>query len=568
MPVTTRAWLDAFFESYYQHRPVSATFIGVHEHDGRLPDYSAAGIDAQLRDVAALLEQVDSGEVAEPETTWEAVDRLLARNFLLTQVWELRDTEVVLGNPCLYTGEAIFSIIALFLRDYAPLEERVAAATTRMRGIPELLAQGRARVPTCPATWVARALSECDGAVKLLTEGLAVLRARHGVTQPEFHDAAGSAADAFRAFRRYLTDEVTPHAHERYGIGSAAFDMLLRRAHCLEMDGAAVSVYARRRLAEAQQALAEGAAQLAPGRDPRDVLAGLHDLHPPLEEYYAAYQTEFDRARDFAVERELLTWSDYPITFEPIPDWARAAAPHLYFLFYRAPAPFDPHVIQRYLVTPIEPDMPEEEQQRRLRATNWSQIRLNHIIHHGGIGHHVQNWWAYQSASRIGQMAAVDCALRIAMLCGGTMAEGWACYATDLMAEQGYVTPLEQLSECQGLARMAARAIVDVELHAGALSFDAAVALYRDEAWMPEAAARAEVVKNSLFPGAAMMYLIGTDAIHTLREEMRTRWGAAFSLRRFHDTLLSYGSIPVTLTAKLMRGVPLDSTTQLDDAPA
>ena len=31
------------------------------------------------------------------------------------------------------------------------------------------------------------------------------------------------------------------------------------------------------------------------------------------------------------------------------------------------------------------------------------------------------------------------------MFLGGTMAEGWACYATDLMAECGFLTPEELL---------------------------------------------------------------------------------------------------------------------------
>ncbi len=33
-------WLDDFFHSYYRHRPVNATFIGVHDYDDRLPDFS------------------------------------------------------------------------------------------------------------------------------------------------------------------------------------------------------------------------------------------------------------------------------------------------------------------------------------------------------------------------------------------------------------------------------------------------------------------------------------------------------------------------------------------------
>jgi hypothetical protein len=48
-------WLDRFFASYYRHRPVNATFIGVHEYDGRLPDFSAAGVGDTLADMQDLL---------------------------------------------------------------------------------------------------------------------------------------------------------------------------------------------------------------------------------------------------------------------------------------------------------------------------------------------------------------------------------------------------------------------------------------------------------------------------------------------------------------------------------
>jgi uncharacterized protein (DUF885 family) len=70
---------------------------------------------------------------------------------------------------------------------------------------------------------------------------------------------------------------------------------------------------------------------------------------------------------------------------------------------------------------------------------------------------------------------------------------------------------------------------------------------------MPADAARNEAVKNSLFPGTALMYLLGTDQIHDLRQEMAQRAGPAFDLQRFHDRFLSYGSIPVALIAREMQ---------------
>ena len=59
---------------------------------------------------------------------------------------------------------------------------------------------------------------------------------------------------------------------------------------------------------------------------------------------------------------------------------------------------------------------------------------------------------------------------------------------------------------------------------------------------MSPSAARAEAVKNSLFPGAACMYLAGWDGIWQLRRQFRN-----VPLRQFHDRLLSLGSVPVSL---------------------
>ena len=100
------------------------------------------------------------------------------------------------------------------------------------------------------------------------------------------------------------------------------------------------------------------------------------------------------------------------------------------------------------------------------------------------------------------------------MFLGGTMAEGWACYATDLMDEVGFLTPDESLAQQHTRARLLARAVVDIGLHDRSLNFDDAVAVYRDRVGMSPEAARAEACKNSMFPGTAIMYWLGTEALH------------------------------------------------------
>jgi uncharacterized protein (DUF885 family) len=229
----------------------------------------------------------------------------------------------------------------------------------------------------------------------------------------------------------------------------------------------------------------------------------------------------------------------------------RSAAPFLYYLFYRSPAPFDRLPVHDYVVTPIDDEMPIEEQRRRLRAANDGVIALNHVVHHGAIGHHVQNYYAYAGDSEIGRVAAVDCASRIGMFLGGTMAEGWACYATDLMDEVEFLSPDQSLAQQHTRARLAARAVVDLGLHDGSLSFNEATAVYRDRVGMSAEAARAEACKNTMFPGTALMYWLGTDGLHRLRKARERAEGSAFTLQRFHDRVLSFGSIPVPLLERI-----------------
>jgi len=121
------AWLDDFFASYHRHRPVNATFIGEHAHDARLPDFSEHGAGDALADARALLARLEALP-PEPRSEAQETDARLAAGFLRIQLWEHASGHFHRGNPSLYTGEAVFSVLGLFLTDYAPLAERLDAA--------------------------------------------------------------------------------------------------------------------------------------------------------------------------------------------------------------------------------------------------------------------------------------------------------------------------------------------------------------------------------------------------------------------------------------------------------
>ena len=332
--------------------------------------------------------------------------------------------------------------------------------------------------------------------------------------------------------------------------GPDHFDLLLTRGHFCTRSRADLLTEARERFESARSELDLLARSVAGSW--ADAQLQLAANRPAPDEYFAAFDETWRACRALTENANAVSWpDDWPIRYVPYPPWTADAAPFLYYLHYRSPAPFDAHTTYDYVVPPLPTD--EAELDRHLRSWNHGTIKLNHVVHHGAIGHHVQNWYAYnQQRSRVGKVAAVDCANRIGMFCGGTMAEGWACYATELMDELGFLTPLERVAQQHTRVRLLARAIVDIELHQGTMSFEDAVRFYAERAEMNADAARAEVVKNSMFPGTGLMYWLGTQGILDLREEMKRREGPRFSLRRFHGELLGYGSIPVPLVARMM----------------
>src|SRR5262245_35424916 len=129
--------LGTFFDSYYRLRPVNATFTGIHDHDHRLPDWSPDGLAAAADEMRALRASLIAAR--RPEVSLHDMaqrDRELAIAFLDVQIGEDESHHFQRGNPSLAAGEAIFSIVSLMTRPFAPTAQRVDAAIARLSAVP------------------------------------------------------------------------------------------------------------------------------------------------------------------------------------------------------------------------------------------------------------------------------------------------------------------------------------------------------------------------------------------------------------------------------------------------
>ena len=540
--------ISEFLSHYYATNPVTATFTGVHDYDGRLPDWSLHGTRAEIQTLERLRRQLALSDEAAPAATLRddatALDAELVRGYVDLRLGDLVGEHSRSSNPALWTGEAIFGVVSLMIRNFAPAEERLPSIRARLAAIPAFLESLRTESSLpFPTLWRDRAIRECGTAQRLLADGL-----------PVWHSAlAGdasvqAASSAFAETEQWLGERNTDVPTTPAG----NLDLLLLRGHQSLETSRELLRRAEAAMEEAKASLDESVARF-PGGTWSAVQAAIAADHPTAQEYYASFERRWREIHAAVSAANVVTWPDWPIRYVPIPEWARDHASSLYWLFYRSPAPFDPYTMYEYVVTPVDASMSPDVQRARLSAWNHSQITLNHVVHHGGLGHHVQNWHAiHRSSSRIGQVAAVDTASRIGMFCGGSMAEGWACYATGLAGELGLLTPLERLSEQHTAVRLLARCIVDIRMHDGDWPFEQCVRFYETQVGMTHDVATAEATKNSMFPGTALMYWLGTDAIQTARTTLERREGAGFSLKQFHDSLLSRGAIPAPLAARIL----------------
>jgi uncharacterized protein (DUF885 family) len=170
--------------------------------------------------------------------------------------------------------------------------------------------------------------------------------------------------------------------------------------------------------------------------------------------------------------------------------------------------------------------------------------------HEGFPGHHLQVALVMTMSDRLSRFHR-------AMLWYSGFGEGWALYTERLMDELGY---FEKPDYVFGMLAShifrAARVVVDIgchlgfripddaPLHAGEeWTFERAVDYMRDVGMQPHSYAESEVQRYLGWPGQAISYKVGEREILALRDELRAREGADFSLKDFHHRVLGYGEM-------------------------
>jgi uncharacterized protein (DUF885 family) len=131
--------------------------------------------------------------------------------------------------------------------------------------------------------------------------------------------------------------------------------------------------------------------------------------------------------------------------------------------------------------------------------------------------------------------------------------EGWALYAERLAWEAGFQNhPLDNLGRLQAEMFRAVRLVVDTGIHAKKWTREQAIDYMIANTGMPKIEVIAEVERYFVMPGQALAYKVGMMKMLELRERAKTRLGAKFDIRDFHDVVLKNGAMPLSILERVV----------------
>lgn len=517
-------WRDAAF-------PVQTSGQGDHRYDDRITDYSAPAVSARRDYVVELLAKVK----ATSTDGWsrdDRVDAILFQAQLEGADFFARTLDQTTTDPQLYVTECSGAIFSLLQKDYASHRIRAFAATARLEKVPAMLRTARTNLTKPVKLYAQLAIQAARGGDELYTSSLMTLADDLSASERKrLVKARDNAVKALHDFADWL-DAGLARMPDWTPMGEQTYNYLLKRVLLLPFDARDVAT-----LGEIE--LGRYRALEAMLKDPR--LASpdpARAQHVPKDqaEFLAAYESRQQEMIDFLKQHQLLTIPAYMGAFKirQLPEAFKPTSPGG---FMNPPGVYDKDPVGFFFIPTYNP----KSGNFYIRAAIEDP---RPILGHEGIpGHFLQISIANHVASEIRRQHQDT-----------VFAEGWALYTEEMLTREGlYPDNSAAQGQVLRLSRYrAARIGVDVNLHTGRWNFEQAVQYFMEGGGLDREAAEGEAAGAASSPTQKISYITGKWQIMRLLGRYRDSQGDAFRLGAFHDQLLSYGTLPVSVVEWLM----------------
>ncbi len=542
--------------------PISATAIGDHRFDSEIDDVSAAGRAEGLRfsrDTLAALEAIDRSRLSRANQ----VDAAILENALRGDIWRTEHLQGWAWNPLVYqslAGGAVYNLVA---REFAPLPQRLEAATARMEKLPALLAEARRQIDPArvPAPHAETYAAQNRGLHSIVDDMIAPHAGQLDAAKRARLEAAMTAyKTAIDEHQAWIENTLVPAAQADFRVGAEVFDTQLgytlistmpraeiRRRAETAVTNVRAEMYRVAKLALAGRAGAPATPDNPTAAQQQAAIRAALDLaaadRPARDRLVEEATAGVEEARQFVLARDLITLPEGPVRVIIMPEFQRGFA----VAYCDSPGPLERHLDTFYAVSPIPDDWTDEQTVSFLREYN-TRGTLDIAVHEAMPGHYVQIWHSNRYPSTLR-----------AVLSSGSFVEGWACYAEEMMVQEGFRAddPLYRISQLKIQLRAVVNAILDQAIHVDGMSRDEAMRLMTETAFQEEREAAGKWRRAQLSFTQLSTYFVGFQEHLETRAEAERRQAAGFSLKAYHDGVLSFGSPPGRFARQLLLDEPI-----------
>ena len=543
------ALAGSYIEEFLERYPEYATALGDHRYDGRLNDYTAAGVAAGLEWNKRYLEELAAIDPARLGAA-NAIDYEILRNHVEFSVWSsevLREHE---WNPMRYgVGDALYSLLA---REFAPLEERLQSLHQRLEAIPAALSAARENLTDPPKIHTETAIRQNDGAISLVSKSLDEFLAMAPGKEEELAQAREAALQALQEHGRWMREELLPRSTRSFRIGEEKYRAKLSYTLHSDLSMEEILERALQRLAELQEELYSTALPLyrehrpGAGEDAladrpaviRAVLDMLADSHSTDSSIVEDAKQDLAEVTEFTRESRIVSVPDEPLQIIVMPEFRRGVST----AYCDSPGPLEENGETFYAISPTPQDWTPERKLSFYREYN--DFMLQDLTVHEAIpGHYLQ----LAHSNRLQAPTMVR-----SIFSSGTFIEGWAVYAEQVMVERGFGGARFKMQQLKMLTRAVINAVLDQKIHAGSMTEQEAMDMMMGQGFQEDGEAAGKWIRAQLTSAQLSTYFVGITEHNDMRAAWIERNGPIQDWQAYHDKVLSFGSPPVRFVRGLL----------------
>ncbi|MGI8812043.1 MAG: DUF885 domain-containing protein [Pyrinomonadaceae bacterium] len=530
------AYVEQFLNDYFTANPQFAVYQGKHEFDGKLADWSEAGLTKEI----ARLKSEREKALAFKDADLDERQRF-ERDYLISQIdkdlfW--RETaDQPHTNPYWYSDSIDPDVYVS--REYAPLEMRIKAYTTYAKNVPTALQQIKANLKLPLPKNLARIGTQTIG-------GLADFYDKDVVTvfatvtdeqsQKDFKEANAAASKAVREFKTWLNEQENA-GNDNFALGADKFKAMLKQTEGVDIDLAQLEEIGKKDLQRNLDAMKVECDKYAPGMTLIECSNKASAHKAEGSNVVEAATAQLGDLRKFIQEKDIVT---VPGTEE-----AKVAQAPPYkawnFAYINIPGPYETNLPSVYYVSPPDPTWDKKKQDEYVPGKGSLLFTSVHEVY---PGHFVQFLHSNRNKSKFGQVFV-----------GYAYAEGWAHYTEEMMYDAGLGAgdPEMHIGQLQEALLRNVRFLSAIGMHTKGLTVAESKKMFIEQGLRSEGEADQQSARGTFDP-AYLNYTLGKLMIRKLRDDWTSTRGGRAAWKQFHDEFLSYGGPPIPLVRKAMMG--------------